>query len=61
MAPCSARNASISALSRVIRVGGISSGKSRTNSFSGALRTSAGLFTTRVRGWIRSSMWVAVM
>ena len=40
MSPCSARNALISARSRVISVGGISSGNCITNIFSGALRTS---------------------
>ena len=48
-------------LSLVMIVGGISSGKCVTSSFSGALRTWAGSFTTKVCGWMCSSMWVAVM
>ncbi len=59
--PCSARNASMAARSRDTSVGGISCGKSSTNSFSGALRTPAGSLTTRVLGWMRSSRWVEVM
>ena len=49
-APCSSRKALISSRSREISVGGISSGKSITNIFSGALRTLAGSFTTSVFG-----------
>ena len=49
-APCSSRKALISSRSREIRVGGISCGKFITNSFSGALRTLAGSFTTSVLG-----------
>ncbi len=55
MSPCSARNALISARSRVISVGGIRSGNSMTKIFSGALRTCAGSLTTSVLGWTRSS------
>ena len=40
----------ISAISRLINVGGIRSGKWVISSFSGAFRTSAGLFTTSVSG-----------
>src|ERR1700721_1008569 len=50
MSPCSARNALISARSRVISVGGISSGNWVTNTFSGALRTWPGSLTTSVAG-----------
>ena len=50
MSPCSLRKARISPGSRVISVGGVSSGNSVTKSFSGALRTSAGSLTTSVFG-----------
>jgi hypothetical protein len=42
-------------------VGGIKSGNCVTNSFSGALRTCTGSFTTSVFGCTVSRMWVAVM
>ena len=42
----------------MISVGGISSGKSITNIFSGALRTARGSLTTSVFGWMRSSRCV---
>ena len=45
-----ARNDLISARSRVSSVGGIRSGNSVTNTFSGALRTLAGSLTTSVLG-----------
>ena len=45
----------------LIKVGGCTPGNSVTSSFSGAFLTSAGLFTTRVTGWIVSSRWAAVM
>ncbi len=61
MSRCSARKARIAAASQVMSVGGIRSGKWVTSSFSGALRTLAGSFTTSVCGWMCSSMWVAVM
>ena len=51
----------IAALSLVISVGGIRSGKWVTNNFSGALRTEAGSFSTSVPGWICCSRWVAVI
>ena len=59
--PWRARNALMASGSRVTRVGGCTPGKVVTNSFSGAFLTSRGSFTTRVRGWIASSMWVEVM
>ena len=61
MSLCSSRKATISSRSLVIRLGGISSLKWVTNSFSGALRTDTGSFTTSVVGWMCSSRWVAVM
>src|SRR5665811_1679734 len=60
MSAFSARNALISARSRVTKVGGIRSGNSVTIIFSGALRTCAGSLTTSVLGWMRSSRWVVV-
>ena len=44
------RKARMVSVSRLINVGGIRSGNRVTKSFSGALRTSAGLFTTIVAG-----------
>jgi len=46
MSPCSFQKARIASRSRVSKVGGISSLKRSTNSFSGALRTAAGSLTT---------------
>ena len=57
----SRRNERIASRSQVTMVGGIRSGKCVTSSFSGALRTAAGSFTTSVFGWMCSSRWVAVM
>ena len=50
MSSCSARKLAISARSEVISVGGIRSLNSVTNSFSGALRTWNGSFTTKRLG-----------
>ncbi len=61
MSPCSARKRRMAAMSAVTSVSGMSSGKCVTNSFSGALRTLAGSFTTSVLGRMCSRMWVAVM
>jgi hypothetical protein len=61
MSPCFARNSRIASRSQVIRVGGCRPGNLVTNSFSGALRTSTGWFTTRVFGWIASRKKVASM
>ena len=48
MSLCSSRKERIASRSQVIIVGGISSGKCVTSSFSGAFRTAAGSFTTSV-------------
>ncbi len=61
MSLCLARNAAISDGEELIRVGGITPSKWVTNSFSGALRTETGSFTTSVCGWMCSKICVAVM
>ena len=48
---CSSRKFRIALASRLIIVGASSSGYLSINNFSGALRTSLGLFTTNVLGW----------
>ena len=59
--PCSRAESFDVPRSREISVGGISSGKSITNSFSGASRTARGSLTTSVAGAMRSSRWVVVI